>query len=145
MLLEVLCKTHVVERNSVSHSPLSLPFMYQNVTSICLCSPKAPRASLQLLHFHARTEISLRRHCQNIGPCKPTLNPSRWALADPTLAHAAFLSRRLQIRSDRTRCIPDVVVGVQLQKRPPMAEFGARMQALYGAEFGRLDIREFVF
>jgi hypothetical protein len=25
-----------------------------------------------------------------------------------------------------------------------MAEFGARMQALYGAEFGRLDIREWI-
>ena len=26
----------------------------------------------------------------------------------------------------------------------PMAEFGARMQALYGSEFGRLDMREWI-
>ena len=48
----------------------------------------------------------------------------------------------------RATPVPDasscVVVHHSSGVKTPMAEFGARMQALYGSEFGRLDMREWI-
>ena len=69
----------------------------------------------------------------------------RLATASPSQAPQNVAESKSVVRAAPVPDAPScVVVHHSSGAKTPMAEFGARMHALYGSEFGRLDMREWI-